>query len=57
MFGKRKSQAVLEYIIVLTAVVVGFLAAKTIIQNRTQGMLEHAINEAGDVVDAISFLE
>ena len=54
-YRKRKAQAILEYIIILTALIAGFLFIRNTVQNATQGMLQHVSGEANQAVQNIRF--
>ena len=57
MFRKRKAQAVLEYIIILAAIVAGLIAARGLVTSQVQQIVQSPIGQAGTVVNSISFLK
>jgi len=55
MLKKRKAQAVLEYIIILAAIVAGLVCAQPLVQQVVQGMIQQPVSAAGAVTNSISF--
>ena len=54
-YRKRKAQAILEYIIILTALIAGFLFIRSTVQDSVHSMLEHASGQAAGAVNNIRF--
>jgi len=57
MLRKRKGQAVLEYILILSAIIVGIILAKGAVRDRVQAIIEKPIGASQAVTDKISFLK
>ncbi|MDD5246557.1 MAG: hypothetical protein PHS09_04095 [Candidatus Omnitrophica bacterium] len=54
---KNKAQSILEYLIILTAIITGFILAKGAIQANTEASLNKVAAEAESVVNAMQFVK
>jgi len=51
MINKKKTQSVIEYLIILTAIVAGIIAASRGIQSAVESRLNNAASQIGGIVN------
>jgi uncharacterized protein (UPF0333 family) len=55
-FRKSKAQAMLEYVIVLTALVLAFLAVRGTVKDKAKSMLEHPSDASNTMIQRLDLL-
>ncbi|MDD5595376.1 MAG: hypothetical protein PHY94_03915 [Candidatus Omnitrophica bacterium] len=51
----KKAQAVLEYVLILTALVGAFVVVKDLVKNKVQDGFTNVTNKAADVMSRVDF--